>query len=74
MPRGEWMLRIYTLAGDLVRVLENDGTQDIGQIRWDLVSRNGQNIVSGIYLFSVESRYGSQVGKFAILRDRTYTR
>jgi hypothetical protein len=74
MPIGPWTLRIYTLAGDLVRLLENDGAQDIGQVRWDLVSRNGQNIVSGIYLFSVESQYGTQVGKFAILRDRTYTR
>jgi hypothetical protein len=74
LPKGEWTIRIYSLAGDLVRVLQNDGAQDIGQARWDLVSRNGQDIVTGIYLFSVESRYGTQVGKFAILKERTYSR
>jgi hypothetical protein len=74
MPKGPWKVRIYTLAGDLVRTLENDGSSDIGQVKWDLVSRNGQDIVSGVYLYSVESRYGSQVGKFVILKDRTYSR
>jgi hypothetical protein len=74
LPQGPWTIRIYTLAGDLVRVLENDGSKDVGQTKWDLVSRNGQDIVSGIYLFTVESQYGSQVGKLAVLRDRNYAR
>lgn len=69
LPRGEWTIRIFTVAGDLVRVLTNDGPADLGQASWDLVSRRGQDIVSGVYLFSVESRYGTQVGKFAIIRD-----
>jgi hypothetical protein len=74
LPTGPWTIRIYTLAGDLVRVLRNDGPQDVGEVKWDLVSRNGQDVVSGIYLFSVESRYGAQLGKFLIARDRNYNR
>lgn len=74
LPVGPWKIRIYTLAGDLVRVLENDGPHDVGQTKWDLVSRNGQDIVSGIYLFTVESRYGTQVGKFVIAQDSNYAR
>jgi hypothetical protein len=74
LPRGRWRIRIYTLAGDLVRTIENDGTGDIGQAKWDLVSRNGQDIVSGVYLFSVESGSGTQVGKFVIMNERKYTR
>ena len=74
LPRGPWTVRIYTMAGDLVRTLENDGADDVGQARWDLVSRNGQDVVSGVYLYSVESRHGSQVGKFLILKERTYSR
>lgn len=69
LPKGPWKVRIFTLAGDLIRVLENDGSQDIGQVKWDLVSRNGQDVVSGIYLYGVESRYGSQTGKLVLLRD-----
>ncbi len=69
LPVGSWTVKVYTVAGDLVRVLENDGSQNIGQMKWDLVSRNGQDVVSGLYLFTVESRFGTQVGKFVILRD-----
>jgi hypothetical protein len=69
LPKGPWTIRVYTVAGDLVRVLENDGVFDLGQIKWDLVSRNGQDIVSGLYLFTVESDFGTQVGKFIVLRD-----
>ncbi|MFN8589199.1 MAG: hypothetical protein U0704_15520 [Candidatus Eisenbacteria bacterium] len=43
---------------------ENDG-----QARWNLISRNGQDVVSGIYLYTVE--VGGSVkarGKFVIIR------
>lgn len=44
-------------------------TADDGQARWNLISRNGQDVVSGIYLFTVE--HGGSVvhrGKFVIIR------
>jgi len=37
-------------------------------VAWNLISRNGQKIVSGIYLFSVDSELGKQVGRFIIIR------
>lgn len=74
LPTGPWEIHIYTLAGDLVRVLENDGSEKVGQARWDLVSRNGQDVVSGIYLFTVESDFGSQVGKFVVVQETNYSR
>ncbi len=43
-------------------------TPNDGQARWNLISRNGQDIVSGIYLFTVESRKGTQRGKFVVIR------
>lgn len=45
-----------------------DNSND-GQARWNLISRNGQDVVSGIYLFTVE--VGGNVkhrGKFVIIR------
>ena len=44
-------------------------TANDGQARWNLISRNGQDVVSGIYLFTVELG-GSVVnrGKFIIIR------
>ena len=39
-----------------------------GQARWDLISRNGQDIASGIYRFTVESGGSHQVGRFVVMR------
>ncbi len=39
-----------------------------GQARWNLITRNGQDIVSGIYLFTVESGEGTQRGRFVVIR------
>jgi len=43
-------------------------TANDGQARWNLISRNGQDVVSGIYLFVVDSSQGQQRGKFVIVR------
>jgi hypothetical protein len=66
-------IRIYTLDGDLVRSLEHDkeeGDLDATYHYWDLISRNTQAVVSGIYLFSVEDKKTgeTQVGKFVIIK------
>jgi 5-hydroxyisourate hydrolase-like protein (transthyretin family) len=68
LPRARSTIRIYTLAGDLVQTLDHDGTRGDGQARWDLISRNGQDIASGIYLFTVESGGSHQVGRFVVMR------
>jgi hypothetical protein len=46
---------------------QQDSPND-GQARWNLISRNGQDIVSGIYLFTVESDGSIQRGKFVVIR------
>jgi hypothetical protein len=43
-------------------------TANDGEARWNLISRNGQDVVSGIYLFTVESSQGTQRGRFVIIR------
>jgi hypothetical protein len=43
-------------------------TPNDGQATWNLISRNGQDVVSGVYLFTVESSEGTQRGKFVIIR------
>jgi len=68
LPRARCRIRIYTLAGDLVQTLDHDGSRGDGEEPWDLISRNGQDVQSGVYLFSVESALGHQVGRFVLLR------
>ncbi len=63
-------IRIFTIDGDLVREIEHDYPKDSPRSmheRWDLITRNTQLTVSGIYYYSIESEYGNQVGKLVII-------
>ena len=51
-----------------VNVTRQQDTAADGQASWNLISRNGQDVVSGIYLFTVQSSKGTQRGKFVVIR------
>ncbi len=65
-------IKIYTIDGDLVIELKHE--EGTGDVYWNLLSRNNQDVVSGIYIYKVEAYdqngnfIGSKVGKFMILR------
>ncbi|MBI5215305.1 MAG: hypothetical protein HY960_06090 [Ignavibacteriae bacterium] len=68
LPR-KCTIRVFTIAGDLVTTLEHDaGTSDVGEIDWNIQSESHRALASGIYVFTVESEYGRQVGKFVLIR------
>jgi len=54
LPACRNAVRIYTVSGDLVIVLRHDGSGGDGTVVWNLVSRNGQDVTSGVYIFAVE--------------------
>jgi len=64
-------IRIFSLDGDLIREIEHDvdpadplANHDV----WDMITRNSQSVVSGLYYWSVEDNSGNtQVGKLVIL-------
>jgi len=65
------ILRIYTLSGDLVKEIgppELDTSSGDGTYFWDLITKSGQNVVSGVYLYSVEYSGGTCRGRFVIIR------
>jgi hypothetical protein len=71
LPECRSTVRIYTVAGDLVATLSHNGGGGNGTLAWNMVSRNGQGIASGVYLFSVEpadGRFKRVVGKFVVIR------
>jgi hypothetical protein len=71
LPRARNKISIFTLDGDLVAELPHDGRQGDGQMPWNLVTRNGQQVTSGIYLYAVQSedkRFEDFLGKFVIIR------
>jgi len=63
-------IRIFTIDGDLVREISHDYPSDSPQSMhdsWDLITRNTQAAVSGIYYYCIESEYGNQIGKLVII-------
>jgi len=71
LPQASGTIRVYTIAGDLVKELPFDGAGGVGTVRWDLVSRSLQDITSGVYIYAVESsdsNFGRFIGKFVVIR------
>ncbi len=64
-------IRIFTLDGDLVREIDHPNSRFSDtdwHCEWDLITRNTQAACSGIYIWSVESELGIQVGKLVIIK------
>jgi hypothetical protein len=71
LPAANNTIRIFTSSGDLVQTIYHDGTGGGGSVSWNLVSRNGQEVVSGIYLYVVhsdDSRFEDFQGRFTLIR------
>ena len=63
-------VRVFTLAGDLIRTLEkDDATTSV--VEWDLETRFGLPVGSGLYVFHVEAPgIGNTFGKFAVVMEK----
>ncbi|MDZ7339174.1 MAG: hypothetical protein ONB30_11595, partial [candidate division KSB1 bacterium] len=62
-------IRIYTVRGDLVDTIYHDSPASYGAATWDLVSKDGQDIAYGIYLYHIEAPgIGSTTGRFAVIK------
>lgn len=72
LPEDRGTVRVFTVAGDLVTELRFDGRTGVGSLEWDLVSRNGQDVASGVYIFAVETdtnaAFKRKIGKFVVIR------
>ena len=63
-------IRVFSIDGDLIREIGHDfpaGAPGSMHDTWNLVSRNDMTITSGIYYYTVESEFGTQVGKFVVI-------
>jgi hypothetical protein len=64
-------IRVFSLAGDLIRTIDHGeriGGFPSGSHEMTLLSDSNRALASGIYIFTVESDLGTQVGKFVIIR------
>jgi len=64
-------IRIYNLAGDLIRVLNHESSFDDnnGTAKWDLLSTYDKRPASGVYIFQIDAPgIGTKLGKFAVIK------
>lgn len=64
-------IRIFSIDGDLIKQIEHnrpDGGSGSQEESWNVISRNTQAVVTGIYLWHVKSEMGEQLGKLVIIR------
>lgn len=62
------IIRIYTIKGELVKMLEHDGL-NTGMVPWDLRSKDNLEVAPGLYLYHVDAGdLGTFVDKFAIIK------
>jgi len=64
-------ISIWSLDGDLVRQLNHKVTPSSSEATvavWDLITRNTQAVKTGIYMYTIESRFGTDVGKLVIIK------
>lgn len=64
-------IRIYTMTGDLITTIKNAESNDQWEkvAAWDLITDNKQTIVSGLYIYVVETPGQDDfIGKFAVIR------
>jgi len=66
LPLGS-IVRIYTIAGELVQTLRQNPDEG-GAVEWNLISRNNQYVVSGVYIYHVDSPAGEYVGRFLVVK------
>jgi hypothetical protein len=61
-------IRIFTVHGDLVRTLRQDGSTN-GFVPWDLRTKDNLDVAPGLYVFHVDGPgVGTFIGKFAIIK------
>jgi hypothetical protein len=70
LPR-KCTIRVFSLTGDEITTIEYEAPAsqpDKGEVDWNLLSQSNRALASGIYVYTVESPYGRQIGKFVLIR------
>jgi flagellar hook assembly protein FlgD len=63
-------IRIYSVSGILVDVIDHDDIAGGGEEAWDVRNRNNQFVASGVYFYHVEAADGTEkVGRFTVVNS-----
>ncbi|MBI9072138.1 MAG: hypothetical protein JEY94_11105 [Melioribacteraceae bacterium] len=62
-------IRIFTMSGALVKIIDRSSSAEDGSESWNLVSDDGMDVAYGIYVYHVDAPgIGEHIGKFALIK------
>ncbi len=62
-------IRIFTVSGELIKVIEHNAIFTDGSEEWDLLTKDNLSASYGVYVYHVEAPgIGEHIGKFAIIK------
>jgi hypothetical protein len=64
---SEGSIRIYTVAGELVRKIDFLDSSS-GQVTWDVTNSGGEPLGSDVYVYIVQSGDNKKIGKLMVIR------
>jgi len=65
------IVRIYSQSGILVQALTNNDPTGGGELTWNLNSRSGKRVASGVYFYHVETPdHRRKIGRFTIVSGK----
>ncbi|MCK5077927.1 MAG: hypothetical protein KAR38_16210, partial [Calditrichia bacterium] len=66
---AECTIRIFTLAGKLVKLINHNNSYTNGAESWNLITDDGMDIAYGIYIYHINAPgVGEKIGKFAVIK------
>jgi hypothetical protein len=66
---AECTIRIFTVSGELVKVIHHKSDINDGTAEWDLLTKDNLAASYGIYIYHVEAPgLGEHIGKFAVIK------
>jgi flagellar hook assembly protein FlgD len=65
------IIRIYSVSGILVDIIEHNDQGLGGEATWDVRNRNNQFVASGVYFYHVETPSGEEkIGRMTIVNSK----
>ena len=66
---AECTIRIFNIAGELVREMQHSEPISFGTGSWDLLTKDNLNASYGMYIYHISAPgIGEKIGKFAIIK------
>ncbi len=62
-------IKIFNVSGELIKTLLHDNNSQIeSEERWNLRSEEDREVAPGLYFYHLDSKLGSKIGKFVIIK------